>query len=244
MYEFGDKVTCWHGIHYLNVILGIIGAILLFIWCIFMINFSFYPFQNSMSTIRIYSNNDIIIIIMKLFLCLQHLLISNEYISLFILLLASISMFFSCFNESSYNNNKLEIAINIKNLLILWTYFVLLISKLFINVLANGFIYLLAFGSPIIIYLSILISQEKDFERMKFHGTIKNINDYINKAKINIKLINSFIDSNQNMRNGNEVQRNIIIIRGAIKIHNSICTDKDCPLTKFVNNEGNFNIQK
>ena len=243
VYGFKDGDICWKGLHNLNTTVQIIGAFLLFIWSLFMLFFSFYPFQNTMSTNRIYSNNDILLIFLKLFIVLQYLLISNEFISIAILLLISISLFLSCYNEPTYNNSKLEIAINIRNLLIFWTYFVLLISKLFINILANGFIYLLVFGCPIVIYLSIIIYKEKDFSGIRFSGNIKNVNDYIKKAKLNIKLINSFIERNKIIRNGNE-KRNIILLRGNIKIHNIMCSNKDCPLTKFINNEGNFNIQK
>ena len=245
VYGFTDGENCWENLHYLNMFLGIIGTILLFIWCIFMLFFSFYPFQSLISTTRISSNNDIIVIIMKLILILQNLLITNEYISLAILLLISITIFFSCYNESSYNNKKLEIAINMRNLIIFWTYIVLLISRLFENVIANGFIYLLTFGCPIIIYLAILINKEKDFEGI-FRGNIKNINDYIRKVKYNIKLINSFIERNNNIRNGNENegQRDLILLRGNIKFHSIVCTNKECPLNKFMNNEGNYNVQK
>jgi len=244
VYGFEDGETCWEILHYINFIIGIIGAILLFIWSNFMLNFSFYPFQKSMSTIRITSNNDIIILIMKLFIIIQYLLISNEYISSVILLLISIVIFLSCYNESTYNNNKLEICIIIKNLLIVWSYLVLLISKLFLNVPANGFIYLLIFGYPIIIYLSIIIYNEKDFENINTLN-IKNINDYVKKAKLNIKLINSYIEKNQNNnKNENKSKRYIMVLRGNIKVHNRFCSDKDCPLIKFINNEGNFNVQK
>ena len=116
--------------HYLNATLGIIGALLLFIWCIFLMWFNYYPFQKSMSTTKITSNNDVIIIILKLCIVLQHLLIANEYISMTILLLISIIIFYKCFNEPTYNNSKLETFITIRNLIIMWAYFVLLISKL------------------------------------------------------------------------------------------------------------------
>ena len=244
VYGIDDAETCWENNHYLNMSIGIIGAFLLFIWCNFMMFFSFYPFQNSMSTIRVTSNNDILIIIIKLFLVLQFLLITNEYISLAILIIISITLFFSCYNESTYNNSKLEIALNMRNLLMLWTYFILLISKLFQNVIANGFVYLLVLGFPIIIFLSFIINKERDFNIIKNLGSTKNINDYIKKVKVNIRLINSFFDMNKSGRNENEDQRNIILLRGNIKAHNYICTDKDCPLTKFMNNEGNFNVQK
>jgi hypothetical protein len=78
VYGVKDSEICWQSLHYLNITLGIIGSILLFIWCIFMINFKFYPFQKLMSTLRINSDNDILISLMKLFAILQHLLITNE----------------------------------------------------------------------------------------------------------------------------------------------------------------------
>ena len=246
VYGFEEGETCWERIHYLNVILGLFGTILLFFWCIFMLNFSFYPFQNTLSTIRINSKNDIINMVMKIIIVLQFLLISNEYISLVILLLVSITLFFSCYNESTYNNDHLEIAINMKNLLIIWTFFILLISKIFINLLDNGFIYLLISGYPIIIYLSIIIHKEKEFRNIKPIRNNVTIQDYIKNAKINMKLINSFFERNNNIRNGkeNEEQRNTIILRGNIKFHNKMCSNKECPLNKFLNNEGNFNVQK
>ena len=233
--------------HYLNATLGIIGALLLFIWCIFLMWFNYYPFQKSMSTTKITSNNDVIIIILKLCIVLQHLLIANEYISMTILLLISIIIFYKCFNEPTYNNSKLETFITIRNLIIMWAYFVLLISKLLKNYIENGFIYLLLLCIPIIIFFSVLISKEKNSNNSNLFTTNYNINDYIEKAKYNIELIDSFIEmNNNNIRNGNEnqSQRNLILLEGNIKIHNQMCDNKDCPLTKYVKNEGNFNIQR
>ena len=240
----GEK--CWQNMHYLKVIFGIIGSILLFIWCIFMVNFKFYPFQKLNSTGRMTSNNDILIIVMKLFAILQNLLLTNEYLSLIILLLISILIFFSCYNNQTYNNNKLEIIITMKNLIILWIYLILLLSKIFQNFIANAFIFLFIFGCPIIVVLSFIINREKDFDNFLLTGNINNLNEFINKIKHNFKLIDSFIDINKNVRSENEfeLQRNTILLKGNIKMHNIICSDKDCPLTKFINNEGNFNVQK
>ena len=241
-----DEQKCWENIHYLNVILGLLGAFLLFLWCIFMINFSFYPFEKTMSTMRINSNNDITIVVLKLLLILQNLLISDEYISLFILLLISIAMTFFCYNNSTYNNDKLEIIINIKNYLIIWTFFVLLFSKFFETTIADGFIYLLIFGYPIVIALAFAIYKNKDYKKDNISRKMQRLNDYIRKAKFNIKLIDYFFEKNKNMKNGNETddELNLILLNGNIKLHNMSCTNKDCPLTKFINNEGNYNVQK
>ena len=245
---FGVKngEECVEGIYYIKVILGIICSILFSGWCIFLINFSFYPFQKLDSTIRISSNNDILIIIMKLFAVLQNLLITNEYLSITILLLISIIMFFSCYNESTYNNNKIEIFITIKNLTLFWTYFVLLFSKLFETIITKGYLYLLLFGYPIVIYLSIVIYREKYFSSIYYTGNINNLNDYIKKALFYMSLIDSFIERNRNMRigNENEGQRSIILLKGNIKFHAQACMEKDCPLKKFMCNEGNFNTQR
>ena len=241
-----DEQTCWENIHYLNVILGLLGAILLYFWCIFMINFSFYPFEKLMSTKRINSNNDITIVVLKLLLILQNLLISDEYISLFTLLLISIIITFFCYNNSTYNNDKLEIIINIKNYLIIWTFFVLLFSKLFETTIADGFIFLLIFGYPIAIILAFIIYKNKDYKNFNISRKMQKLNDYIRKAKFNIKLIDYFFEKNKNMKNGNETDEELylILLNGNIKLHNNSCTNKDCPLTKFINNEGNYNVQK
>ena len=243
---FNDGEQCWVNIHYINITLGILGTLFLFIWCIFMMFFSFFPFQNSMSAIRTSSRNDVLIIIMKLFLIIQNLLITNEYISITLLLFISMAIFSSCYVENTYNNSRLEIALNMRNLLAIWTNCILLLSKVFHNFLANGFIYLLVCGCPIVIYLSIIIYRERDILRIKIIGNPLTENDYINKAKTNIKLINAFIERNSSIRNGseNEGQRDLIVLKGNIKAHYIHCIEKDCPLTKFVNNEGNFNVQK
>ena len=109
-------------------------------------------------------------------------------------------MFFSCYNEETYNNNRLEIIIIIKNCLVIWTYFVLLISKLFENIVSSGFIFLYIFGCPIIICISLVLYKERDINTIHLSRNIKNINDFVKKAKFNIKLINSFIEGNLNIR--------------------------------------------
>ena len=241
---FKDGELCWGMEHYIHFIFGIIGTILLLALCFFIIFFSFFPFQNSLSSIRISSNNDIVILFLKLFVILQNLLISNEYVSLAILLLISIFMFFVCYNNSTYSNSLIETFICIKNLSNVWTYFVLFISKLFETVIADGFIFFLILGYPLIIYLSITLSQEKEHEIIKSSFHFNNLNEFIKKAKYNIKLVNSFIEINQS--NGEKIKekKNILLLKGRIMFHNSICTDMDCPLTKFMNNEGNINAQK
>ena len=63
-----DGEKCWDYSHFLNLILGSLGAFLFFISCIFLQSFNFYPFQKNMSTNKINSNNDVIILIIKIFI--------------------------------------------------------------------------------------------------------------------------------------------------------------------------------
>ena len=246
VYEIKNAENCFGATYYLKVALGIIGTFIYTIWCIFLVNFSFYPFQRLDSTGRTNSNNDIIIIIMKLISILQHLLIENEYLSLAILLLVSIAILSSCFHKATYNNKKLEYFIFIKNSNILYTYFILLFCKFFESIIPSGFFYLLVFGYPIIIYLSIVIYREKKLSKIYLSGNIDNINEYIAKAKFNMQLIDSFLERNRNMRvgNENEGQRSLILLKGNVQFHNLVCTDKECPLKRFLLNEGNFNAQR
>ena len=197
-----------------------------------------------MSTIRINSTNDIIIILMKLIMIFQNLVITNDNISLFILLFASFIMFYNCYNEYTYNNSSLEIAITMKNLTIMWTYFILFLSKIFREYTINGFIFLLIIGYPIIIYLSLIVYREKEMDFTFMSGNPHNLRDLLNKIRFNAKLINSFIEKNKNIRNEKEGQRNIVLLKGNIKVHNMSCIEKDCPLKKFMNNGGNYNLQK
>jgi hypothetical protein len=246
VYGLSFMENCWKGIHYFQIALSILSSILFFAFTIFMIFFGFCPFQKYMSTIRINSTNDIIIIIMKLIMIFQNIVITNDNISLFILLFASFIMFYNCYNEYTYNNSSLEIAITIKNLTIMWTYFILFLSKIFREYTINGFIFLLIIGYPIIIYLSLIVYREKEMDFTFMSGNPHNLRDFLNKIRFNAKLINSFIEKNLNLRIGNEDEerRNLVLLKGNIKNHNRICTSKDCPLTKFLINDGKFNVQK
>ena len=59
-------------------------------------------------------------------------------------------------------------------------------------------------------------------------------------------LIESFLDSGKGLRYGREVenQKNDILLKGLITNHEESCIDEDCPLKKFIENSGNYNVQK
>ena len=78
------------------------------------------------------------------------------------------------------------------------------------------------------------------------NSSFNNINSCLTKVRFLTNLINSFIEGNKNnlKYNENNSQQNDILLRGFIQVHTETCLKEDCPLTKFIKNNGNFNVQK
>jgi len=163
-----------------------------------------------------------------------------------ILLIPSIILGYKQYKNPVYQNDKLELLLNLRNSLIFWTYFILFLAKSYENTSINGLIYLLVLGYPIIIFCSIIFYKVYKNEFNYQHSSFNNISSCISKTRFLIILINSFINDNKkNLRyNEKSDQKNDILLKGVIKIHTETCIREDCPLTKFINNDGNFNVQK
>ena len=69
---------------------------------------------------------------------------------------------------------------------------------------------------------------------------------YLQKTRLLIKLITSFINGSKNIRFGKESEnkKEDILLKGIIKLHTLECLREECPLTKFIRNPGNYNVQK
>ena len=234
-------------INILISILGIISSLVFLINLIFLNFFYFYPFQIIKVTVKLNSSNDIFLLLIKFVFILRLIFIKNEYISLLILLLLFLFLELKETKNPVYNINKLEILLNIRNSVIIWTYLILLVEKLCKETKINGLIYLLVIGYPIIIFCSIIIFKEYETEFNYHNSSFNNITSCINKTRFLINLINSFIDdSNRHNLNYYEYinKKNDILLKGLINLHVQTCIRDDCPLTKFINNEGNYNVQK
>ena len=239
-----DGIKCWESLHYLYSILGIISSVLFFLCMIFLLNLYFYPFNYHDSSIRIRSDNAYLFI--KYIFVLRYTLVKNEYLSIAILFILSLYAMIEEFKYNSYNNNRIEIVVNLRNSLVLWTYFMLLIAKFFQGTQINGIIYIFCFGIPIVIICFVLLVNENksnlDYNIMNYNNT----KEYLVKVRNLIKLVTSFIKNSKTARFGAEVinQKEDILLKGIIKIHSLECIKEDCPLTKFMENNGNYNIQK
>ena len=241
-----DGIKCWENLHYLYSILGIISSVLFFLCMIFLLNLYFYPFNYHDSSIRIRSDIDNAYLFIKYIFVLRYTLVKNEYLSIAILFILSLYAMIEEFKYNSYNNNRIEIVVNLRNSLVLWTYFMLLIAKFFQSTQINGIIYIFCLGIPIVIICFVLLVNENksnlDYNIMNYNNT----KEYLVKVRNLIKLVTSFIKNSKNTRFGAEVinQKEDILLKGIIKIHSLECIKEDCPLTKFMENNGNYNIQK
>ena len=241
-----DGIKCWESLHYLYSILGIISSVLFFLCMIFLLNLYFYPFNYHDSSIRIRSDIDNAYLFIKYIFVLRYTLVKNEYLSIAILFILSLYAMIEEFKDNSYNNNRIEIVVNLRNSLVLWTYFMLLIAKFFQSTQINGIIYIFCLGIPIVIICFVLLVNENksnlDYNIMNYNNT----KEYLVKVRNLIKLVTSFIKNSKTARFGAEVinQKEDILLKGIIKIHSLECIKEDCPLTKFMENNGNYNIQK
>ena len=108
--------------------------------------------------------------------------------------------------------------------------------------------YLLITGYPLVIFTFIMYFNEKNYQFKFNHTTINNVNICIRQLRLLMKLINSFFyEKKQNLNNNSDDETNMqndLLLKGIIKLHTITCLKEDCPLTKFVRNKGNYNIQK
>ena len=237
---------CWTKLHYIFSTLGVISSFFFLLYLIFLNYFYFNPFQLEQTTIKLNSIIDIILIIIKYIYLLNYIFIKNENLSIMILLIPSIILGYKQYRNPVYQNDKLEILLNLRNSLIFWTYFILLLAKCCEDTTINGLFYLLILGYPIIIFCSIIFYKVYKNEFNYKQSSFNNISSCISKTRFLTILINSFINDNRNNLKYNEKgnQKNDILLKGVIKIHTETCLREDCPLTKFINNDGNFNVQK
>ena len=244
-----DEVQCWKAAHLIIVLVSLIGIILYSIIVSLLTFFYFYPFVTSKVSIKLNSSVDIILLLIKFIYLIQKIFIKDEYISITILLILSIFLVYSQDKDPIYNNKNLELFLNLRNILICWTYFVLLLAKICYNSHIKTMIYLLIAGYPLVIFTYVMYFSEKNNQINFNHTTINNVNICLKQLRLLMKLIDSFFvekKSNLNSNNNDDeyFRKNDLLLKGIIKLHTVNCLKEDCPLTKFIKNKGNHNIQK
>ena len=242
-----EEVHCWRGTHLFLVLISIIGIILNLIINALFTFFYFYPFSTQKVSIKLTSSVDIVLSLIKIIYVIQNIFIKDEYISIAFLLIFSIFLIHVQDKEPVYNKKKFELFLNLRNIFVFWTYFILLMAKICYTSKIKAMIYLLISGYPLLTYAYIMYFSEKYNKFNYNHTSINNDNDCIRQLRLLLRLIDSFLGENrQNINNSNENhnQKNDLMLKGIIKMHTTYCLREDCPLTKFINNKGNYNVQK
>ena len=240
-----DPITCYKGIHYLYAALSIVFLL----WHIFLILifgiFCFVPFNNRNSTCKIDTSADLFYYILCVVNCLRYVFIKNEWISIAILLVGSLFNLKKGFDEPSYSNFIIQCFVMIRNSLFLWTSFMIMICKLTYDSKFDGNIYLFLFGMPLII-ITCAICYKKESENLIITNVNSgSANDFISRTKNIIALIDKFIEKYKSVENAKKgYDKNDIFLKGLVSRHLETCIDEECPLTKYMENQGNYQIQK
>ena len=244
-----DEIKCWKAEHVIMTLLSFVGIFSNFFVVILLTFFYFYPFVTAKATIKLTSSFDMILLLIKFIFVVQKIYIKTEYISIAILLILSLFLVYYQDKEPIYNNKKLELFLVLRNIILVWTYFTLLIAKICYNTNVKTMIYLLISGYPIIIFTSIMYINEKNNKFNFNQASINNVNICLTQIRLLMKLIDSFFNEKKSNISGNNSddknnKKNDLLLKGIIKMHTLTCLKEDCPLTKFIKNKGNYNIQK
>ena len=242
-----EEVQCYKNKHLILSILGVLGELTFFIFIYILNSFYFYPFVTGKATIKLNPSVDLLLIKIKLIFVIQFFFVKSHYVSISILLFLSLLLIYFNLNRATYSIKGLELLINLRNVLVFWSFVILLISRICLKSHFNNIIFLLVLSYPLVIFGFIMFYHrlENQLVLISF-GNNDNINSCLTRIKIFIELINSFIEEQKSvMKFGeNYNHKNEIMLKGIIKIHTDNCLKEDCPLTNFTRNEGNFATQK
>ena len=245
---FSDSITCWKSIHFLYAILGIAFAILFFFHMSIVNMYYFDPFNNKKnSSTKCDLTAESFLISLKMIAVIRYAVIRNDWISILIMLIGSILYLRRAYDFPTYNHEVLEKIIAIRNVLWVWTYFVLLISKVFQTTQFNGQIYLLLVGYPIVILFALFYINVRKSSLILKESQFNTPNDYVQKLNFLKMLTEGYYSiSNKGSKSNNtsSIRKDEISLRSYITVHEETCVDLDCPMKRFLDDTGNPTLQK
>ena len=242
-----DNIQCYKGTHFILIIISIVVSLIQLILILFNSFFNFNVFNTNEDTIIIDPSNNILLVMFKFILILLYVLFNSEWIQIVIMLLGSFLFFKSTLSNPTYNSKVLQCLIFIKSTVVFYTYLILMLGELMVSSSFNGLIYFLPIGYILLSFMSVFLYTylEKNFVEAKTN--FKNEDEFLNRINYFKQLIDDFIYSNRNRKRNNDYnsyKRNEIVIRGQIQLHEENCLDEECPLKKFLENQGNFSVQR
>ena len=242
-----NDIYCYKGTHFILAFISVIISILQFILIILNSFFNFNPFGSNQATSIIDPSNNILLVVFKFTLVLLYVLLNSEWIQIIVMLLGSFIVFKSTLSNPTYNSDILQCMLVIKSCLVFYTYLILMLGQLLASTGFTGLIYFLPIGYVLLTFMSIFLYKytQKNFVEAKTN--FKNEDEFLNRINYFKLLIDDFIQQNRNRIKDNDYnnyKRNEIVIRGQISLHEENCLDEECPLKKFLENQGNFSVQR
>ena len=242
-----EEILCYKGTHFILVIISIVVSILQLLLILLNSFFNFNVFNSNEDTIIIDPSTNILLVMFKFILVLLYVLLNSEWIQIVIMLLGSFLCFKSTLSNPTYNSKVLQCMIFIKSTVVFYTYLILMLGELLASSSFNGLIYFLPIGYILLSFMSIFLYtySEKNFVEAKTN--FKNEDEFLNRINYFTQLVDDFIYYNRNRKRNNDYnsyKRKEIVIRGQIHLHEENCLDEECPLKKFLENQGNFSVQR
>ena len=242
-----EEILCYKGTHFILIIISIVVSILQLLLILLNSFFNFNVFNSNEDTIIIDPSTNILLVMFKFILVLLYVLLNSEWIQIVIMLLGSFLCFKSTLSNPTYNSKVLQCMIFIKSTVVFYTYLILMLGELLASSSFNGLIYFLPIGYILLSFMSIFLYtySEKNFVEAKTN--FKNEDEFLNRINYFTQLVDDFIYYNRNRKRNNDYnsyKRKEIVIRGQIQLHEENCLDEECPLKKFLENQGNFSVQR
>ena len=240
-----NPITCYNGVHYLYVALSIIFVIVQYFLIFLFVFFSFSPFDSEKLNNKYDTTADLYYYIFSLINALRYAFIKNEWISIAILFIGSIFNLKKSFNSPTYRNFLLQCLVIIRNSILLWMSLMIMVCKLTFNSKFDGNFYLYILGTPIVIFITSIFYKKVSENLVITNVNSNNTDDFLYKTKSTITLIQKFIQKYQSIENSKKgYDKYDIVLKGLITRHIEICINDECPLVKFIENQGNFHVQK
>ena len=242
-----NDIFCYKGTHFILLIISIIISILQFILIILNSFFNFNPFNTNQATAIIDPANNILLVMFKFILVLLYVLLNSEWIQIVVMLLGSFIVFKSTLSNPTYSSNILQCMLVIKSCIVFYTYLILMLGQLLASTDFNGLIYFLPLGYILLSFMSIFLYRYSKKNFVEAKTNFKNEDEFLNRINFFKQIIDDFIQQNRTRIKNNDYnnyKRKEIIIRGQITLHEENCLDEECPLKKFLENQGNFPVQR
>ena len=242
-----NDIYCYKGTHFILLFISVVISILQFILIILNSFFNFNPFNSNQSTAIIAPDNNILLVMFKLFLVILYVLFNSEWIQIVVMVLGSFLVFKSTLSNPTYNSSILQCMLVIKSCIVFYTYLILMLGQLLASTSFNGLIYFLPIGYVLLSFMSVFLYKlsKKNFVEAKTN--FKNEDEFLSRINYFKSIIDDFIQQNRSRIKNNDYnnyKRKEIVIRGQIALHEENCLDEECPLKKFLENQGNFSVQR